>query len=171
MKLARREKYIVSLAALSITLIFLVEFAALPFFEKKERLEQGIRAKEKGLEKIVMLSAEYNAYQRGSRGIEELLSRRKKGFTLFSFLEQSAGAAKIKTHIKYMKPSVSKVKGPHEESMVEMKLEEISLEQLVRYLYQIESPEHVVNIKRLSIKENKKTAGTLDATLQVLTLI
>ena len=52
-----------------------------------------------------------------------------------------------------------------------MKLEGISLEQLVRYLYQIESPEHAVNIKRLSIKENKREAGALDATLQVLTLI
>ena len=53
--------------------------------------------------------------------------------------------------------------------MVEMKLEAITLPQLVGYLYRIESPDDVVNIKRISISENKKEQGYLDAILQVIT--
>jgi hypothetical protein len=43
------------------------------------------------------------------------------------------------------------------------------LQQLIGYLYRIESPDHVVSIKRISIRENKKESGYLDAILQVLT--
>jgi hypothetical protein len=50
-----------------------------------------------------------------------------------------------------------------------MKLEQITLKQLVDYLYRIESPEQLISIKRISIKENKGESGYLDAVLQVLT--
>ena len=53
--------------------------------------------------------------------------------------------------------------------MVEMKLEALTLQQLVGYLYLIESPSNLVSIKRLSVNENKKEEGYLDAIVQVLT--
>jgi hypothetical protein len=53
--------------------------------------------------------------------------------------------------------------------MIEMKLEGITLNQLAGYLYRIESPENIIGIKRISIRENKKESGYLDAILQVLT--
>ena len=68
-----------------------------------------------------------------------------------------------------MKPSDSQGTGPYKESMVEMKLEGITLNQLVGYLYRIESPENIISIKRISITENKKESGYLDTILQVLT--
>ena len=68
-----------------------------------------------------------------------------------------------------MKPSNPQGTGPYKESMIEMKLEGITLNQLVGYLYRIESPENIIGIKRISIKENKKESGYLDAILQVLT--
>ena len=51
-----------------------------------------------------------------------------------------------------------------------MKLEGVTLKQLVGYLYHIESPEDAISIKRLSIKENKKKSGYVDVVLKVLTL-
>ena len=50
-----------------------------------------------------------------------------------------------------------------------MKLESITLDQLTRYLYRIESPGDLVNIRRITISANKKEAGYLDAILQVFT--
>lgn len=169
MKLARREKYLVSAAASCIAVFFLFQFVVFPFFENKRRIEKGIKAKEKGLQEIVKLKAEYQAYQKGYRHIDQALAGREKGFTLFSFLEEAAGEAEVKAHIKYMRPSTSSGTGPYKESMVEMKLEAITLEQLVGYLYRIESPDNLVNIKRISIGENKKQKDYLDAILQVLT--
>ena len=169
MTLGKREKYFVSVAAFAIVVFFLFQFLIFPFFESKKRIQRGVQAKEKGLKEIAMLSTEYQAYQKTSQGIAQSLARRKKGFTLFSFLEKAAGEAQVKANIKYMKPSVSTSIGSYKESLVEMKLEGITLRQLVSYLSRIESPEKVVRVKRISIKENKGESGYLDAILQVLT--
>ena len=169
MKLAKREKYLVSLAACAIAVFLLFHLLIFPFFEKRDRMKRGVRSKEQGLREIARLSAQYQSYKRGSLGIKQVLSQRNKGFTLFSFLERAAGNAQVKNHIKYMKPSESQSTGPYKESVVEMKLEGITLKQLVEYLHGIESPENVIRVKRISLKENKRESGYLDAVLQVLT--
>jgi len=169
MKLAKREKYLVSLAACVVVAFVLFQFLIFPFFDKRERLRKGVRVKEGELKEIVALSAKHKNYKKNFQGIQETLTKREKGFTLFSFLEKSAGGVEVKDYIKYMKPSVSQGKGPYKESMVEMKLEGITLKELVRYLYRIEVPEKAISIKRISIKENKRETGYLDAILQVLT--
>ena len=169
MKFARREKYFISAAAVFIGIFCLFQFLIFPFFEARRRVQRGVSAKEDGLKEIIQLNSEYNRYRKSSRGIQQVIAKRRKGFTLFSFLENKAGEAGIKTYIKYMKPSVSTGTGPYKESMVEMKLDEITLHQLINYLYRIESPDDVVSIKRISIKENKKKSGRLDAILQIVT--
>ncbi len=170
MRLGRRERYLVILAGCSLMIFFLCQFLLFPFLEERQRIQRGIRAKQAALREAVRLSAKYRSYQSGSRGLQDILARRRPGFTLFSFLDGAAGEVLVKDHIKYMKPSVSKGPDPYKESMVEMKLEGISLDQLVDYLYRIESPQDAVGIKRISIKENKGDPAYLDATLQVLTL-
>jgi general secretion pathway protein M len=150
-KLAKREKYLVSFAACAIGMFLLLQFLIFPFFEEKKRIQRGIRAREEGLEEIVRLRAEYQVHKKGFQGIKQILARRKKGFTLFSFLEKAAGEAELKGHIKYMKPSSSQGTGPYKESMVEMKLEGITLNQLVGYLYRIESPENIIIVQFSSV--------------------
>jgi general secretion pathway protein M len=169
MKLGKREKYLVWLGAGSIAVFFLFQFIIFPFFDDRDRTRRGVRAKEEGLKEIMMMSAEYQALKKGSQGIQNILARRKSNFTLFSFLESAAGDAEVKAHIKYMKPSDSQDAGPYKESMVEMKLEGITLKQLVGYLYRIESPENAISVKRISVKESKGASGYMDAVLQVLT--
>ena len=169
MKLAKREKYLVSFAACAIALFLIFQFLIFPFFEEKKRIQRSIRAREEGLKEIVRLRAEYQVHKKGFQDIKQILARREKGFTLFSFLEKAAGEAELKGHIKYMKPSDSQGTGPYKESMVEMKLEGITLNQLVGYLYRIELPDELINIKRISISQNKKAPGYLDAIMQVMT--
>ena len=171
MKLAKREKYLVYGTACAITIFLLFEFLIFPVFEKKERFQRGIREKEIALKEILTLSADYQAYQNSTKVIKEILNNRKKGFTLFSYLEGAAGKAGVKDHIKYMKPNVSKGIGSnsYKESTVEIKLEGVTLKQLIGFLYRIESPENIISIKRISIKKNKQKTGYLDTIMQVLT--
>jgi general secretion pathway protein M len=171
MKLGKRENLFVSLGVGLVAVFLLFQFIILPFFDKREAMKRGIEAKRSGLKEIRILKAQYESYTRGAEGIQRHLGRREKGFTLFSFLEQAAGRATVKDHIKYMKPSDSQGSDRLKESMVEMKLDRINLRQLVDYLYLIESPEQVVSIKRLSITDSKGAAGYLDAVMQVLTIV
>lgn len=168
-KLAKREKYAVSIGAGLVLLFFLFQLLIFPFFEKRERYRNGIKAKENELKEIVLMKEKYDRLKRDSAQMEDLLGKRNKGFTLFSFLERAAGEAEVKDHIKYMKPSSSKGPGTYKESLVEMKLENISLEQLVGYLYRIEKPEELILVKRISINDNKKEGRYLDSIIQVST--
>ncbi len=170
MKLAKREKYLVILTGAVIFLIIVFEFLISPFLEAKVKLKNGVKEKEAALEEMFLMRAEYNALKNTSQDLQDIIARRRESVTLFSFLEKQAGQADIKGNISYMKPSVSQGTGPYKESMVEMKLIGITLKQLADFLYCIESPQDVISVKRISIKENTKESGYLDVILQVLTL-
>ena len=169
MQLAKREKYLVILAVIVIVFGGVVQFVVTPFLEKKELYDKNVTTKQNNLQEMVALRAEYLLLEQDSDILTQRLARRPKNFTLFSFLEKAAGNAGVKENIKSMKPSASAGKGPFKESLVEMKLERITLGQMVDYLKLIESPEYLVNIKRLSIQSNKKETQFLDVVLQVLT--
>jgi general secretion pathway protein M len=171
MRLGKREKIFISLGVGFVALFLLVRFIIFPVFEQREAMKRGLEAKRSGLKEIRILKAQYESYTEGAEGIQRHLGRREKGFTLFSFLEQAAGKARVKEHIKYMKPSDSRGNGRFKESMVEMKLDRINLRQLVDYLYLIESPEHLVSIKRVSIRDSQGAPEYLDAIMQVVTIV
>jgi len=169
MQLAKREKYLIALAVVVVVFAVLIQLVVMPFMEGRERMQNGVAAKEKNLQEIVRLRQEYQVLKQGSETLSQRLSSRPANFTLFSFLEKAAGEAGVKNNIKYMKPSASTGKGPFKESLVEMKLETITLRQMVEYLKLIESPDDIVSVKRISVQTNKKETQYLDAILQVLT--
>ncbi len=73
--------------------------------------------------------------------------------------------------ISYMKPSTVEGDEDLQESIVEMKLQQISLKQLVDFLKLIESPEKVVSVKRISIQESGKEKGLLEVIMQIVTFV
>ncbi len=169
-KLARREKIIVSVGTCLIGLFVLLRFVVFPFFSGRTKLRRSIEVDKQRLQEMIGLSAEYETLQRRPGGIQEVLAGREKGFTLFSFLEGMAGQAGLKDRIKYIKPSTSQVQGDYKISSVEMQFEGITMRQLFDYLYRIEDPKNVIKIKRISIKKHKEKSGHVDATMQVLTV-
>ena len=169
MQLAKREQYFVTLAGVVLVAALVIQFAIMPFLEKKERYKNNVAVKRNNLQQMVALRQEYMLLQQDSDTLAQRLNKRPKNFTLFSFLEKAAGDAGVMDNIKSMKPSASTGKGPFKESLVEMKLERITLGQMVGYLRLIESPETLVSVKRISIQANKKETQFLDVILQVLT--
>ena len=169
MQLAKREKYFIALAAIVMVFTFVIMFVIMPFNEKRGRYRNNVAVQQNNLQEMVALRKQYLLLQQDSDTLVQRLAKRPNNFTLFSFLEMAAGNAGVKENIKSMKPSASTGKGPFKESLVEMKLERITLGQMVGYLKLIESPENLVSVKRLSIQSNKKETQFLDVILQVLT--
>ena len=52
-----------------------------------------------------------------------------------------------------------------------MKMQETTLEGLVRFLKMVESTENVVSLRRISIQESSKADGYLDVTMQIVTFV
>jgi general secretion pathway protein M len=165
--LAKREKNLVIGAACFLGVFFLFQLLIFPFFEKMDRMQKGIKTREIDLEEMIRLSSEYEAYKGDSQSIEQVLGKRRRGFTLRTFLQQKANEAGV--IIGRINEFPSKDMGKFIESTMEVRLEAVTLKQLMEYLYRIESPEDLVSVPTISIKQNKKEPGYHDVTLRALT--
>ena len=169
--LTKREKLYVMAGTSAIVIFLLIQFLVFPLFDAKAKMKRSIQANERTLKEITELSAEYRICKDNADYIKTALARKNKDFTLFSFLEKQAGRAGVKKNITYMKPSTATDTGPYRESSVEMKLEEITLKQLVDYLYFIESPRDLVQVKRISIKQSNRSQEHLTVLIHALTYL
>ncbi len=167
-KLNSREKWVL-FGGIGFILCFLaVQLVVVPVIDARNNLLQSIARKKQELVEIKNLQQEYRTLKSKEGTIQARINQRGAGFTLFTFLDQQANRAKVKKQIKYMKPST--IDGDElNEAMVEMKLQQISLNDLVGFLRLIESEQEVVFIKRFSIQESGDAQGFFDAILQVVT--
>ncbi len=170
MQLNYREKIAVSIGGISLLLFVVLQFIFFPLADKRARLMKGVAAREKAVTEMRIMQEQYRQLSKQSGSVVKLLAKRDPGFSLFSFLEKNADDSTLKEHIAYMKPSESTKNELFKQSLVEMKLQAISLQQLVDFLKLTESPEDLVGIDRISIQENTKEGGSLDVTLQMVTV-
>jgi len=168
-RLAKREQIMVAGLIAGIVLLLLFTLLFSPLLDSRERLQKSILKKQTELHNIQALQQEYRALKQHSGDIRQGLTKRPESFTLFSFIEQQASMVGIKENINYLKPSEVESEGPLRESRVDMKLQKISLKNLVDFLKAVESIENVVSITRISIQEHGKDQDSLNAVIQLVT--
>jgi len=168
-KLEKREKRVVVAGAIFLVCFVVFHVTVSPLLQARQQTQKALIQKKEDIKKIRQLQEEYRQLQNQAVNIQNRLQKRSPSFTLFSFIEERATKAKVKQQINSMTPSISEGEGPLQESRVDLKLEKISLPQLVDFLQQIESIDDVVAIKRISIQENSKEEGLLDVVMQIIT--
>lgn len=168
-KLEYREKLFLSGGVIFLVCFMLIRFTIIPVINAQSRLEQTTERKRTELIKIKKLQKEYFILKKEEGTIQSMINKRGPDFSLFTFLDKQAERVQVKKQIKYMKPSVIEGEDSLNEAMVEIKFQLISLEALVGFLRLVESKEHVVFVRRISIQENGSTQGYLDAILQIVT--
>ncbi len=169
-QLNKREKMAVIIGGVSLLVFVLLQFLVFPLAEKRTRLMKGLASREKAVVEMRNMQVRYQKLRQQSSSLAELLAQREAGFSLFSFLEKNAAESRVKEHIAYMKPSESAKSELFKQSLVEMRLQAIGLQQLVEFLEKTESPEHLVAIDKITIQENTKEEATLDVTLQMVSV-
>jgi len=169
--LNKREKLAVIAAAAAILIFVLLQFLVFPLLEKNDQLSRKLISKQQELEQIRLLQAEYRQTAQEAEQAQRFIKRRRRGFTLFSFLETLAGRTNVKSNIAYMRPSSTASKeGPYRLSMVEMKLADITTSQLMAYLHGIEASNNMIFVKRLSISKAERKPDLITTVFQVETL-
>ncbi|MBF0119960.1 MAG: hypothetical protein HQK79_14080 [Desulfobacterales bacterium] len=170
-KLSKRDMLAIYFGVGSLILFILFQFIIYPLIDKEKRLLKDINAKTKILEEVQKLKSEYDVILKKEELLKERFSKRKQGFTLFSFVDSLAGVTGIKDNISYMKPSSTTPKdSQYKISSVEMKIQSLTMDQLTNYLYKIEASDNMVTVKRISISQNSKDENFIDAILQIETI-
>jgi len=147
----------------------LIQFAVIPWFEARQRVAGAIAGSEKTLREIAVLGAEYGLLRQRSEEVGRAIAGRPPGFALFSYLEKKAGDAGVKANIRSMNPLKSLPAEAYEEAAVEMKLDKMTMKQLTDFLYQAESREDLVRIRKIAISKMKESPEYLTVVIQMFT--
>jgi general secretion pathway protein M len=169
MKLGGREKLLVIAGGVAVALLLFYRLGLSPALERLHTLDRLVANKERDLHQIRTLRETYLAQKTLMEDVDRTLAQRGQDFAIFSFLEDLASKAGFKDNIIYMKPALTTPGELFRESSVEMRLEGITLQQLTRYLYDIEQAPQFLRVRRLQIKPRSANADLLDVTFQVST--
>lgn len=170
-KLNEREKISVAIAGVCVFLFVILQFLVFPLLDKNKRLSRTLLVRQQELMEIRELQEKYRQSAKKAVQMKRQLESRTSGFSLFSFLETLAGQTGVKTQITYMKPSSTPVKdSAYRLSMVEMRLQDVTMEQLLAYLYGIETSTDMLFVRRLSITKGEQKADLITAVFQVETM-
>ncbi|MDD3993519.1 MAG: type II secretion system protein GspM [Desulfobacteraceae bacterium] len=170
LQLNRRERIGLAAAVLILLTVGMIELVISPLADRIRRLDRTLAAETDALAEMQRLKARYDRLRSEAASQKERMGRRQAGFTLFSFLDSAAGEAQLKDRIAYMKPSTDPVKDtPYRLSRVEMKIQDVSLPELVAFLHRVETAPEAMTVKRLSITQTGKEEKWIEAVLQVET--
>jgi len=166
-RLSNRERWV--LGGGGLVAIFLIGFFSLvdPALERMEQLDDLIPRKEKSLRELTRLQAEYQSASDEIRLIEGRLPE-GGSFSPLSFIEEHAGKNRIRKHIAFIRPTTPTVRKAYKEVPVEVKVENVTLAQIVPFLAAIENAPHYLRIKRLAIKTRFSNPDMMDITFLVL---
>lgn len=170
-QLSSREKLALTFGAAVIAGLAVYQLAISPYLDYRARLVRSIEGQKQQLAQIQQMQQEYFELRKEEGGIKANLAKRPASFTLFTFIDQQAERSQVKEKINYMKPSVIAGDGELDESIVELKLQSVTLERLVEFLKLTESERNVVSIRRISIQTSTREEGYLDVIMQIATFV
>lgn len=170
-KLDKKQRYMVAAAAAFVLIVLIFELIIFPFWEAKAKARQNISVNQKKLEEIIKLDAEFALYEAKIAKIKQVMSRRTADFSLFSYLEKKVTQAGVRGNIKYMNSSRGAQSAAFEESLIDMRLDKITIKQLTDFLYFAESPADLVKIKRITVSKMKESPEYLSAQIQIASVV
>lgn len=165
--LSEREKIFVigGAAAIVLVVVWLGIFA--PYREAVTTAESKITSRQRQLKEVQHLQQEYLRLQGELTEAERRLVSRGRGFSLFSFIEDVTSRTGVREKLVSMRPQTTAAQGEFREESVEIRLERLRLDQLVRLLHAMESADVVLNTKTLRIKPRFDDRSQLDTVIVV----
>ncbi len=163
-----REKILVVCAAVAVILFLLFMLVIDPVLERSSRLDRQIRKAEQDLKKLSAYSREYN---RQSRTLDSLNTRlsQPKNEDITIRLAKLARKTGTGDNITDMTPSTNSSSEAYTEESVAVRMADVTLEQLAKYLYEIEQSQQFLKIKRLIIKPRLNNRQLLSVSFRVST--
>ncbi|MCW7752958.1 type II secretion system protein GspM [Desulfobotulus sp. H1] len=170
--LSRREKMIILAAGLILAALMVDQLIFSPVRAWQQRLDRSISVKSQNLEELRGLAERYRNLQGSDQAAVTALAARREDFTLFGFLERVAGETGVKRNIASMKPGTSedRITGMRF-SVVEIRLEDVGMVDVTRFLLQLETAPENVQVRSLSIgRKGAREPATLSVILHAQTL-
>ena len=170
-RITPRERIYIIIGGVTLTglLLYGIYSAASSYLDRMKGLDRLIRQKEEALTTLEQFRREYVQIKSQVGSLDERITKDQGNFSLLSFLESLAGTTDVRSKIAYMRPQAAVPVDLYREVSVEMKIENVTLDQAVRFLSGIEQAPHVLKIKNLHFRTRYANPQYLDVTFLVST--
>ena len=166
-RLTRREKLLLIVSAVFIMLCSTYVLLLKPAIERIETLERVIGQKQR---ELTMLRAKCEQYAQLRSSLDDLrakINSQNEGFELLPFLELLIHQCGLAENVVMMKPHTVLLESNYREMIVEIKLQKLTLSQLVDFLQKVESSKVLLKTRTLHIKTDPTNHHLLDSALEI----
>ena len=170
-QLEPREKIVLIAGGCFVFLFVSIQFIITPYIESRDKMILSIARYQQELINIKQLSKQYSQQDKNQNTIVTKIANRANNFSLFTFLEKQSETAGVKNKVKYMKPSLNETPEELDEAIVEMKVQGLTLEDLVNFLQLTESEKNVVFIRKMTLQADEKSIGLISAVIHFSTFL
>jgi general secretion pathway protein M len=167
-QLSHRERFLVLAGGMVVGLSLLFALIVDPLLDSYERLNRQEARKRKDLQEFTVLAQEYTAKQTRLLQAEQRLPQAGAQFSLLAFMEEAAGTANVRNHIAGMQPQVQPISNGYEETAVDLRLDGVSLPQLLDLLVAIDGAPYDLQVRHLKIRPKFDDPARLETTIRVL---
>jgi len=167
MRLTAREKLLAVASAIFILAWVLFTFALKPAMARVETLSRVIPQKQADLQRLRARSKEYIFLRDSLYDLRTKVTSQDQTFELLPSLESLIQQGGLEERTVSMKQQELPLDENYYERIVQIRLESLTLEQLVDLLQKLESSEVLVKVKILHVKKNPTSANMLDSMIEI----
>jgi len=166
-RLTRREKLLAGGLVTFIAVWSLFGVGVKPALVRIETLNRVISKKQQELEKVRAGSKEYIFLRDSLENLHTKIASQQKTFELLPFLESLIEECGLSQNVASMKQHVLEIDSNYSETIVEVRLEKLTLRRLVDFLGKVETLQVLVRTKSLYIKKNATNKDRLDSVIEI----
>jgi hypothetical protein len=169
-RLTQRERWLAVGLAVFISAGALAAFVVRPMQQRVETLSRVIPQEQKMLDQLRRRSEQYLALQTGLEKLKTSPDSTEPGFELLAFVKSMTSRLGLAKKATAMTRDVLDLGSDFSETVVEVKLEGITLEQLVEFLIRAKSAKHALRTKSLYVEKSNADSRLLNTIIQICAL-
>jgi general secretion pathway protein M len=166
---SHRERIIVAAGGAMVAAALVFVLIVDPLMASIDKLDRQARRKVKDSQELALVAQGYVAKQARLAKLEERMPSPPAQFSLLAFMEEATTKAQIRDRIVGMQPQAPIVVQGYQETSVDLRLDGVSLPQLLALLMAIEQAPYDVQVHHLQMKPKYDNPVNLDATPKIVT--
>jgi general secretion pathway protein M len=166
---SQRERIIVAAGGTVVAAVLAFLLVIDPLMVSIDKLDRQARRKAKDSQELALVAQEYLVKQARIAKLEQRMPSPPAQFSLLAFMEEATTTAQIRDRIVGLQPQAPIVVQGYQETAVDLRLDGVSLPQILALLVAIEQAPYDVQVHHLQMKPKYDNPVNLDATLRIVT--
>ena len=162
-----RDRLLIFVTAFLLLFFLAYQFVALPLSDRKRKLEMNEKMYIKELERLREVGEEYTKYKNEYILLHKMI-KKKEGSSVLTYLDNMSQTLGIRENIDYIRPSGKIEEKNLIKDMVEIKIDAIVVDNLVKFMNKIEKERPGLMIYSIRLKPFFKDKSKTDAIIKIV---